>query len=802
MTKNNLKLICMGLCFGIICMNAIAKDFLVVKNNKVSSVIVHSNTAKGCIPATVKMLQDGVFKMSGCKLPVEKVSSGNLGTLQEKLKNKNVILVGRSAWTEQLKIVTPKACDAYKIESFLGIIALVGNDDQIFSVEKYRKIPTSGGTFYAGVNLLEMMGMRFYGPKVGNITPEKKTIAVSLPLHVSRKPYFKYRMAEGFNRMWRRQAGYGGNCDPWTTRHTFAKRTKLYDWQKMFTKTHPEYFCMNKQNCLSNNLYMIAFPHKGVVEEIIEQAKDYFSSKRLPGRRDYFLVIQNDYFKEVCACETCQKLIDYSRPANGQYSDYVVDAVVKVAKAVKKDFPNQKIVHCAYERYTLPPAKIKQVPDNVVILLAQNRQRSGYKSGRKEMNQLVRAWQNLKPQSIALLRYYMNGRSVMPRFFPRGIAANIKDMKDLSESGPTPIIGEMHFTRGNFWWLEFLEYVTARCLWNPDLDIEKLLSDFCKDSFGPAAKPMLQYLNLLEKYHLEEPKRGVYSPQQLEKLESKLKLATKLASKDPWRGQVALLVNHFNKIKKVGVMPDAVVKSMINTKAKKAVPIVKFDFDVSLSDIINDSSGSEAHAILVGGKRIKSSVGKAIQFDGKNDYIKLRKPILLDKNYTLEAWVKPGLMNKKNIIHGELTDNYRPYHIFGSAANCHAKDRISISINGGKFRFHDRGVATINASSKVLPDKWVHIVGTYTPRQGMILYINGKIAAFSGPKKRMKKRKTPLLQLIGASGGISSRYGDEIADCRGFFKGYIDEVKVYDTCLPGSQVKEKFQKGNIKFSRK
>jgi len=41
-------------------------------------------------------------------------------------------------------------------------------------------------------------------------------------------------------------------------------------------------------------------------------------------------------------------------------------------------------------------------------------------------------------------------------------------------------------------------YFMNRLLWNPDLDVEKELDLYCKNYYGPAYKPMLEYHKLLE----------------------------------------------------------------------------------------------------------------------------------------------------------------------------------------------------------------------------------------------------------------------------------------------------------------
>lgn len=50
-----------------------------------------------------------------------------------------------------------------------------------------------------------------------------------------------------------------------------------------------------------------------------------------------------------------------------------------------------------------------------------------------------------------------------------------------------------------------MHYFLPQLLWNPDLNLEKELEEFCTNYYGPAAKPMLEYHRLLEKASLNGP---------------------------------------------------------------------------------------------------------------------------------------------------------------------------------------------------------------------------------------------------------------------------------------------------------
>lgn len=773
---------------GILC----AQDLTLIKDNMPTSAILISDNVKGsCIPDALSLLNSGLKEITGIELPVVKVSAANLKKLHEQYKGKTVILLGKSAWTDelQLKCLDPKS-DAFLIQTFPNILLLLGNDDYYPNCTNFTT-PASKGSYYAVVRFLENQGMRVFGDyHVGRIVEKKADIVVKKTNYFE-APYFSYRgvgnpHARKVHQAW---AGYGGAVDLWTTKHTFEM---WRNWGTLFSKSHPEYFCKNKSNCLSNELYMIAFPHEGVVDEIIKEAREYFSSASIPGLR-YFVVLQNDYCQEVCSCENCQAQTDYSGDPKGWFSDYVANAAVRVANAISQDLPDAKIVQSAYEHYQLPPQKIEKYPPNLIVSISQiNNEFIDAKSLKSAM-ELVDDWQKKRPGGIAFQRYYnLFASSLVPYFFPHAVVANIKALKDVDGKYGVPILGEMHYgnNSGNKWWYCLMEYITVRALWNPELDVDILLDDFCQISFGTAAGPMRKYLALLEDFYVKNPKRTSYNDVELKLLQKCIEDACKVKVSEPFAARVNYFAYDFQQMQKL-ISGCQIEKSVSNIQ-EILKPQIKYDFNSELSTVVNDTSGNERHAILVSAKRINIvSENNALEFDGQNSYVKLREAYRLGDAYSLEACIMPYPMDEKRQILGEL-DAYRTYHILGSSANCHVWDKVSISLRGGKCIFHEQGDASIAGEFGLEPRTWYHLAATRNSDGSMKLYINGKLSAFSGPKKSTATKR-PLLALIGASGGISSRYGDTIADCRGFFNGRIDSVRVYDGELSPEQIQHDYE---------
>jgi len=196
-------------------------------------------------------------------------------------------------------------------------------------------------------------------------------------------------------------------------------------------------------------------------------------------------------------------------------------------------------------------------------------------------------------------------------------------------------------------------------------------------------------------------------------------------------------------------------------------------FDEGTGDIAYDSSGYGNDGTIHGATWADGKFGKALSFDG-DDYVDVPdddslKPELV----TLEAWVKsdgsPG--RYKYIAGKKYAPGWGSYHLYTG--------------NTGGLRFyigHSGGfIASPDAGTGIWDDNWHHIVGTYN---GYVvkLYVDGN--EISGGTET-----TEDIAYNSENFYIGS-YGTGY-----YFKGLIDEVKVYNRPLSGTEILEHYQAG-------
>ncbi len=225
-------------------------------------------------------------------------------------------------------------------------------------------------------------------------------------------------------------------------------------------------------------------------------------------------------------------------------------------------------------------------------------------------------------------------------------------------------------------------------------------------------------------------------------------------------------------------------KRVIVQKAKQIENglLAEWHFEEGVNQLKNDPDGDGYTIYDLSGRNINGGFtygfwsndnyvnginGKAIHFDGVNDYVwidySLKDKISPTKQVTYEAWIYPEDTSKLQdiILNGAW---YR-----------------RVIVGYGKIGFE----LMINNQDKLLwsntniqPNKWYYVVATYDGSK-MKLYINGKLDSE-----------------LPASGSIGSPYTSTYIGAqppKEYFNGTIDEVYIWDRALTPKEIKERYE---------
>jgi hypothetical protein len=193
-------------------------------------------------------------------------------------------------------------------------------------------------------------------------------------------------------------------------------------------------------------------------------------------------------------------------------------------------------------------------------------------------------------------------------------------------------------------------------------------------------------------------------------------------------------------------------------------------FDKGEADVAEDSSTNSNDASFNGGpKWVDGKFGKAISFDGADDYLSAEDSDSLDvggEAMTLLGWINADAFPASwNHLIRKTPENPRIY-ILGVH---------DTSLPFTFLKTDTQQYADIQGPNPVPTGEWVHLAMTYNGQE-IAIYVNGEVEITS-----------PASGTIEASDG-ELRIGR--GDPAGYFTGAIDEVAIFRVALSQDEIKE------------
>ncbi len=352
------------------------------------------------------------------------------------------------------------------------------------------------GTLYGARNFLEKeLGVRWYAPDATR-TPHHASVQLSAIDRIVR-PAFLWRSCSyrwpGAGKAFRSQRGLNsgpaGPDDPLGEQYSFDGTCHTYfryiSPSEFFDK-HPEYFSEiggkrvreEAQLCLTNPEVLDI-----VTERMLERMR------KNPGARQHNFS-QMDWYN-YCECPKCRAINEkYGTPGGTQFW-----FVNELAKRTSKEFPNKLVGTLAYT-YTEEPPKGLEMHPNVAVWLCHmfpSCDSHSIESCPRNADYLRRAEAWSKICSHLYVWHYVVNFAHYFEPFPN-FGAIGKDMRFYQRIGTEGIYaqaahGEFDLLRG---------YYVSALLQDPQQDPKALIRDFLEGYYGAAAKPIGQYIALLQ----------------------------------------------------------------------------------------------------------------------------------------------------------------------------------------------------------------------------------------------------------------------------------------------------------------
>jgi outer membrane protein OmpA-like peptidoglycan-associated protein len=206
--------------------------------------------------------------------------------------------------------------------------------------------------------------------------------------------------------------------------------------------------------------------------------------------------------------------------------------------------------------------------------------------------------------------------------------------------------------------------------------------------------------------------------------------------------------------------------------------IAYYPFD----DDANDISGNDNHG-TIHGARLEPAIrcdGAAYRFDGVDDYIDFGNAESLNSGYR-------GLTISFMVRHDEFTpDDYRL--LLGKWAFKKETDQYAIFLNNANklsFAVADGNVFGYGFYSKsnIEPGEWYHVIVAWNRRGKMGIFINGEL----------DNQGEQSGNGLNEYSNITLKAGRQIVGQDRPFKGYLDEVRIYNRTLSLDEIKALFR---------
>jgi hypothetical protein len=470
-------------------------------------------------------------KISGRKIPIQKTQS-------KPQSSTPMIIIGRHPANAELAPLV-KGLEETVMDVRPGLVRLLGGKADSITAPDGKLHIYEWGTLYAVYELLDELGVRWYRPESwGEHVPKLATVKLAIGRR-HKTPVYKYRWGVSSYRNLTDETPEQKEMGKiWAIRNRqnvlmatppdmrfpsqqggthWLNITHMYDTLfpvTQYFETHPEYYALvdgkrrkDGQLCLSN-------PE---VQRLTAEKVIAFSREAPQFETHSLEPLDNDIW---CQCENCKALddpdlkaiwsditIEWERPMGDVSMSNRVGAFGKiVANKVLESGQPIKILWLAYLTHTETPSRIKDLPKNVIIQPAAFS--SAFSDPQESFSDYSRDL--FDPASKPNKKFVdsLTGHGQLARMlvyeYWAGIAwvgpmPLIRTMKDRIQSyRKFPIDGIFSETNKHWGPQGIGLYFFTRLTWNPDFDIDKELDSYCRNYYGPAYKPMLEYHKLLE----------------------------------------------------------------------------------------------------------------------------------------------------------------------------------------------------------------------------------------------------------------------------------------------------------------
>ena len=276
-------------------------------------------------------------------------------------------------------------------------------------------------------------------------------------------------------------------------------------WPK-YKDTHPEWFALQPDGTRQQTTHCprLCTANKELRDVIVQECIDRID--RDPKMRGISICMPDGSYDSVCFCELCRGLDPKNAPKKPGFlykpakhpfeyvslTDRMLNFSNYIQSEVRKQRPGKHLVQFVYAGYQRPP--LREVPDKDLIFFNV----AGNYTDAKRLSwaqENLAAWLSFGNPTVWRPNCLAGFRCPYPMNFGRKLFADIEACKANGAIGVSFDCGNACYaSRG------FMFYMLAKAVLNPDrLSYKDIAADWVRSGFGPAARPMAEYLLALER---------------------------------------------------------------------------------------------------------------------------------------------------------------------------------------------------------------------------------------------------------------------------------------------------------------
>lgn len=190
-----------------------------------------------------------------------------------------------------------------------------------------------------------------------------------------------------------------------------------------------------------------------------------------------------------CTCERCQPLLDTDPHGKPNHARAILTFYQRVAEIVAHKRPGRRLGGFVYYNYQYPPADAPKLPDNLSLCWAPLNY-YGYgllkPSYRAEFESVMKRWGEITPHF-----FYHNYSTWMRSFHGAPLPVSLDILKrELPAASENKTWGA-RMVGSSAWGVNApINYLLAKQLWNPLLDMSAALNEWLERSYGPGWRHM------------------------------------------------------------------------------------------------------------------------------------------------------------------------------------------------------------------------------------------------------------------------------------------------------------------------